>query len=105
MTTVDVVSDIVIARPRGEVSAYSSDPDNATSWYVNIKAVQWKSPKPVTVGSQFAFTARFLGRDLSYTYEVVDLQPEKRFVMRGPKGHSRWRRPTFGRTARTVRRR
>jgi hypothetical protein len=73
--------EIVIARPRDEVAAYSSDPDNATAWYVNIKAVQWKSPKPAAVGSQFAFSARFLGRELSYTYEVVDLQPETRFVM------------------------
>ena len=26
-------------------------------------------------GSRFAFTARFLGRSLTYTYEVVDMQP------------------------------
>jgi hypothetical protein len=86
MTTVDVTTEIVIARPRGEVAAYSLDPDNATTWYVNIKAVQWKSPKPAAVGSRFAFTARFLGRALSYTYEVGDLQPETRFVMRTAQG-------------------
>lgn len=60
MTTVDVVSDIVIDRPRHHVAGYSSDPDNATAWYVNIKAVQWKSPRPARVGSRFAFVARFL---------------------------------------------
>ena len=86
MTSVDVVSEIVITRPRREVAAYSSDPDNATAWYVNIKSVQWKSPKPMAVGSRFAFTAKFLGRSLSYTYEVVDLQPETRLVMRTAEG-------------------
>ncbi len=86
MATVDVTSGIVIARPRVEVAAYYADPDNATDWYVNITAVQWKSPKPAAVGSRFAFTARFLGRALSYTYEVVDLQPATRFVMRTAQG-------------------
>ncbi|WP_204806630.1 SRPBCC family protein [Mycobacterium riyadhense] len=86
MTTVDVVSEIVIARPRREVAAYAADPDNATVWYVNIKAVQWKTPKPMVVGSRFAFTASFLGRPLSYTYEVVDLEPGTRFVMRTAEG-------------------
>ncbi len=86
MRTVDVTTEIVIARPRGAVAAYSSDPDNATAWYVNITAVQWNSPKPAAVGSRFAFTARFLGRALSYTYEVVDLQPATRFVMRTAQG-------------------
>jgi uncharacterized membrane protein len=86
MTRVDVVSEILIARPRREVAAYSSDPDNATAWYVNIKSVQWKSAKPMAVGSRFAFTAKFLGRPLSYTYEVVDLQPQARFVMRTAEG-------------------
>ncbi|MCH9728644.1 MAG: SRPBCC family protein [Actinomycetia bacterium] len=86
MTSVDVTSEIVIARPRSEVAAYSSNPDNATAWYLNIKAVQRVSPGPVAVGSQFAFTARFLGRPLSYTYEVADLQPGTRFVMHTAQG-------------------
>src|SRR5947209_9032997 len=86
MTTVDVVSEVVIARPRSEVAAYCSEPDNATAWYVNIKSVQWESARPMGVGSRFAFAARFLGRPLSYTYEVVDLQPGARFVMRTAQG-------------------
>lgn len=86
MAQVDVTTKIVIARPRSEVGAYCCDPDNATAWYVNIKTVQWQTPKPATVGSQFAFTARFHGRTLRYTYQVTDLQPESRFVMRTAQG-------------------
>ncbi|MCH9736069.1 MAG: SRPBCC family protein [Actinomycetia bacterium] len=86
MAFVDVTSEIVIARPRSEVAEYSSNPDNATHWYLNITAVQRAAPGPVAVGSKFAFTARFLGRSLSYTYEVADLQPETRFVMRTAQG-------------------
>jgi hypothetical protein len=37
---VDILTDIDIRRPRAEVAAYTSDPDNATAWYVNIKAME-----------------------------------------------------------------
>ena len=56
--TVDVVTEIEIGRPRAQVSAYASDPDNATAWYENIEAVDWQSPKPVAVGSRLAFVAQ-----------------------------------------------
>jgi Polyketide cyclase / dehydrase and lipid transport len=86
MAEVDVSVETVIRRPRGVVAAYAADPDNATAWYVNIKGVQWKTPRTLDVGAQFAFTAVFLGRRLTYTYEVVDLVPDRRFVMRTAQG-------------------
>src|SRR6266545_3121832 len=84
--SVDVSSDIVIQRPRGEVASYSSNPDNAPTWYANIKSVEWKTPPPVKIGSQVAFVAHFLGRRMAYTYEVVDFVPSERFVMRTAEG-------------------
>ena len=72
---VDVTTEIEIARPRHVVAAFASDPDNATAWYQNIKAVEWKTPKPVVVGSRITFAAEFLGRRLSYTYVVRETRP------------------------------
>ena len=86
MAPVDVTVEIRIDRPRRVVAAYVANPDNATAWYINVKSVQWKTPRPLAVGSQFAFTAKFLGRKLTYTYEVVDFVPDRRFVMRTAEG-------------------
>ena len=83
---VDVVCSIVIDRPRREVADYASHPDNAPSWYVNIKSVEWKTPPPLRIGSEIAFVARFLGRKLAYTYEVVEWVRDERFVMRTAQG-------------------
>ena len=83
---VDVHTEIEIDRPRTEVAAFASNPDNATIWYANIEEVEWKSPKPAVVGSRIAFVARFLGRRIAYTYEVTELLPNERFVMRTAEG-------------------
>ncbi len=83
---VDVTTSIEIARPRSEVAAFAVDPDNATAWYANIVEVEWVTAPPLAVGSQLAFAARFLGKRLAYTYEVVEHVPGERFVMRTSEG-------------------
>ncbi|MEO6144110.1 MAG: SRPBCC family protein, partial [Dermatophilaceae bacterium] len=83
---VDVATSIEIERPRSVVASYASDPGNATQWYVNITSVEWKTPPPAVIGSRIAFIARFLGRRITYTYEVRDLAPDERFVMSTAEG-------------------
>jgi hypothetical protein len=83
---VDVKTEIEIDRPRVEVATYASDPDNAMTWYRNIKRVEWKSPKSLQVGSRIAFVAQFLGRTIAYTYEVKEVVAGERFVMATSEG-------------------
>jgi uncharacterized membrane protein len=83
---IDVISDIVIDRPRAEVAAFASDPENAPLWSANIKSVSWESEPPLGIGTRVAFVAEFLGKRLAYTYEVVEYFPGERLVMRTAEG-------------------
>ncbi|MCX2966557.1 SRPBCC family protein [Gordonia aquimaris] len=83
---VDVSTEITIGRPVAEVAAYARDPTNATHWYANIESSRLLTPPPLAVGSRISFVAHFLGRRLEYTYEVVEMVGDHRFVMRTADG-------------------
>jgi uncharacterized protein YndB with AHSA1/START domain len=83
---VDVLTETTIRRPRDEVARFAADPDNAPTWYVNIDAAEWRTPRPLAVGSRITFVARFLGRRLEYTYEILAYEPGRRLVMRTAEG-------------------
>jgi hypothetical protein len=109
--TVDVRTEIDMDVPRETVAAYAMDPDNATIWYENIRSVTWETPKPLGIGSRFAFVARFLGRRLAYVYEVRELVPGQRFVMSTAQGpfpmetSYEWEDTSTGGTRMTIRNR
>jgi hypothetical protein len=83
---VDLVVETVIDCAPEVVAAYAGDPTNAPEWYANIRSIEWRTPPPVALGSRMDFVAHFLGRRLSYTYEVVELEPERLLVMRTADG-------------------
>lgn len=83
---VDVSCETIIHVPRDVVAEYASEPANAPEWYANIGAVEARTPPPARVGSQYAFVARFLGRELRYTYEIREWVPGERFVMSTEQG-------------------
>jgi hypothetical protein len=84
--SLDVSSEIVIERPPGIVSAYVADPANAAAWHGNIKFAEWRSEPLLHVGSRVAFVAEFLGRRVEYTYELMEVVPGEKLVMRSVAG-------------------
>jgi len=84
--SVDVLTEITISRPAAKVAGYAADPANAPAWYANIESAQWQTDPPLRTGSKVAFTARFLGRQLAYTYQITEFVPEQRLVMRTEQG-------------------
>jgi uncharacterized membrane protein len=81
-----VLTEVVVDRPITEVAGYAADPSNAPQWYANIESVDWQTPPPVRVGSKLDFVAHFLGRRLAYTYEIIELDPGRKLVMRTVQG-------------------
>jgi uncharacterized membrane protein len=109
--TVDVTTEIIIQRPREMVASYASDPENAPTWYENIRSVEWESGPPLGTGSTITFVAHFLGRRLRYTYQVLELGPGESLVMRTAEGpfpmetSYRWESTAEGGTRMTLRNR
>jgi uncharacterized membrane protein len=83
---VNVQTEVLINKPPEVVAKYAMNPDNAPLWYVNINSAKWITPQPLTIGSQIAFEAAFLGKKLSYVYEIVELIPGEKLVMRTADG-------------------
>ncbi|CAM3632682.1 SRPBCC family protein [Marinicrinis lubricantis] len=83
---VDVQTEMIIGCSREKVAEYTANPDHAPEWYVNIKSVQWETPKPLGIGSKIAFKANFIGRTLEYVYEIMEYQPLEKLVMRTSNG-------------------
>lgn len=84
-SAVDVLVAEVIRRPIEVVAGFASDPSNAPDWYAKISQVEWKTPPPLQVGTQVAFVARFLGRELRYTYQIIEHTPAS-LMMRTAEG-------------------
>ena len=80
--SVDVTEAVVIERPVTEVAEFAGDPANAPTWYRRIESAEWQTEPPMMLGSLITFRARVLGRDLVYTYQVVEFTPGEQLAMR-----------------------
>lgn len=70
-----LASTVEIDRPADEVFAVISDFSRNPEWQRGMKSAHWTTDPPTHVGSRYEQVARFLGRDVVTTFEVVAYEP------------------------------
>jgi uncharacterized membrane protein len=78
---------IQIQRAAGDIFAYISDFENNPQWQSGMVACRFTSEGPLRIGSSYVQEARFLGRTIESTFEVLEYEPG-RMVKAGTTGGS-----------------
>jgi hypothetical protein len=83
--SIDLTVEVLIARPLEEVAAYVIDPSNEPRWISGIVESTPEASGPIGVGSRVRRVAKFMGRHMEYTPEVLELQAQSHLLMRTDK--------------------
>jgi uncharacterized membrane protein len=83
--SIDVVAEVHVQRPRGEVAAYMSDPANDPEWIAGLREAHLVGDGPLAEGSRVARVASFMGRKVEYVNEITALEPGRVLDMRSVK--------------------
>lgn len=75
---IEVTTSIEIDRPAENVFAFVSEFPNNPRWQRAQESCTWTSEPPLRVGSTYDQRARFLGKELVNSFEVVELEPGRR---------------------------
>jgi uncharacterized membrane protein len=75
MVKVDV--NITIDRPPDEVFAYIANFENNPRWQKGMQSCKFTSDGPLGVGSTYEQVAKFMGKEILTTFEVINYQPGK----------------------------
>jgi uncharacterized membrane protein len=79
---INVEKTIFINRPQKEVFDFASNPTYLPKWQSQILSSEWTSPEPHGVGSTQRSVARFMGRDIESSSEIMELEPPNYFVFK-----------------------
>ena len=80
-TSIEVVVEVEIGRPRAEVWTYLSDAERLPDWLGEFTAARELSQGPTGVGTVVSYTVE---GDRSGTYEIVEWDPPSRSAWDGP---------------------
>ncbi|MEO1644970.1 MAG: hypothetical protein AAFR67_07270, partial [Chloroflexota bacterium] len=64
------------------VTDYEADAQ-LREWQTEVKSVGVTAGKPMRTGSMIALTKSFLGSDVFVNFDVIDMQRNKRFEVKG----------------------
>ena len=74
---IKIVSGTRIDRPSEEVFAYIPNFENNPKWQSGMVAAKFTSEGPLRVGSTYSQQAKFLGRNIESTFEVLEYEPDR----------------------------
>jgi uncharacterized membrane protein len=75
-----------IARPADEVFDFIANFENNPIWQQGMRSARWTSVPPIHVGSTYEQVARFLGRDVVSSFEVIAYTPGRRITIATRRG-------------------
>ena len=67
-----------VDRPANDIFAFVSDFENNPRWQSGMQSCRWTSPPPHGLGSTYDQVARFLGKQIVSSFEVVEHEPGRR---------------------------
>ena len=79
---IDITAEVTIERPREAMAAFAMDAANDPAWIGGIVESNLVPDGPFGKASKVARTAKFLGRRMDYTTEVVEYQRSALVAMR-----------------------
>lgn len=79
---IEVTSEVAIDRPADEVFTFLADAENNPTWQQGMQRCKWTTTPPIREGSIYEQEARMLGKTITSTFEVTDLQPGRRITVR-----------------------
>jgi uncharacterized membrane protein len=79
---IEITATADVHRPAEELFAFVADMENNPRWQQGQVSCEWTTPPPIGVGSRYDQHARFLGRDIVSTFEVTELEPDRRIRIR-----------------------
>ncbi len=72
---IEAVTTVRVARPPAEVFEYVANFENNPRWQGGMVEARFITDPPLRVGSRYEQVARFLGREIRSTFEVVGFDP------------------------------
>ena len=75
---IQVTTSIEIDRAADDVFAFVWEFPNNPQWQRGQESCTWTSEPPLRVGSTYDQRARFLGKELVNSFEVIELEPGRR---------------------------
>jgi carbon monoxide dehydrogenase subunit G len=72
----------MINRPIEDVFAFLADPHNNPEWMSGVIDINRSGTGPVKLGDTFQHTVKFLGRSATLTFQVIELEPPRRYCVR-----------------------